>query len=226
MRPLFLEFPDDANVTGMEDEFMFGDDLLVAPVLHEGQIERDVYLPKGNWFDYWTGQKFTGGKTIQLPVTLASIPMFVRGGGFIFRQPVVQYTGQMPGNPLRVLIAPAKKSAAALYEDDGESLDYRSGQFMKRRFEQTSDDSQTTIAISAPEGSYRPAARDLFLETWMNHEPQTVSIQTGAGAAKIPLPQLSADALTNSPDGWTFTNDLLTVKSGDVFEPRQFVIAH
>src|SRR5258708_34293089 len=89
LRPLFLEFPDDENVAGMSDEFMFGGDLLVAPVLHEGQIERGVYLPKGDWFDYWTGQKFIGGKAIQLPVTLDSIPIFVRGGRFIFRQPVV-----------------------------------------------------------------------------------------------------------------------------------------
>ena len=84
LRPLFLEFPDDEHVAGMDDEFLFGADLLVAPVLHEGAIERDVYLPAGDWFDYWTGRRFAGHRTIRVPVTLDSIPMFVRGGGFHF----------------------------------------------------------------------------------------------------------------------------------------------
>jgi alpha-glucosidase len=225
LRPLFLEFPDDLGVSGTSDEFMFGDDLLVAPVLHEGQTDCDVYLPTGDWFDYWTGKKFDGGKTIQMPVTLETIPLFVRSGGFIFRQPVVQFTGQMPGNALCVLVAPAKESSASLYEDDGESLDYRNGQFMKRRFSQMSNDQQMTVKISTPEGSYRPAARNLMLETWLDHQPQNVSIQTDESTAdKISLPQLGIDALTNSPSGWAFTNGLLTVKEPDSFKAMQFTI--
>ncbi len=57
LRPLFLEFPNDESAASVEDEYLFGSDLLVAPVLYEGQILRDVYLPAGNWFDYWTGQE-------------------------------------------------------------------------------------------------------------------------------------------------------------------------
>src|SRR5208282_3014118 len=153
LRPLFLEFPNDKHVTGIDDEFFFGADLLVAPVLHEGVNERDVYLPTGDWFDYWTGRPFAGDQTVHLPVTLDSIPMFVRSGGFIFRQPVVQSTDQMPGNALQLLIAPAAESASTLYEDDGETLTYRNGNFMKRHFRQVHDARQTTIEISAPEGS-------------------------------------------------------------------------
>jgi alpha-glucosidase len=222
LRPLFLEFPNDEHVTGTDDEFMFGDDLFVAPVLHEGVTEREIYLPQGAWFDYWTGKQFTGGRTIHLPVTLDSIPMFVRGGGFIFRQPVVQSTGQMPGNALRVLVAPAKESEASLYEDDGESLDYHNGHFMKRRFHQTSDDYLTTIGISAPEGTYRPAQRDLILEIWSGQEPKRVSVKIGA--EKTFLPQLAADAMTNSPPGWSFANGLLTVKNHDPLKPMLFTI--
>ena len=97
LRPLFLEFPNDEHVTGISDEFLFGADLLVAPVLHEGAVERVVYLPGGDWYDYWTGHAFTGGRTIKVPVTLDTIPIFVRGGGFIFRQPVVQIHGRNAG---------------------------------------------------------------------------------------------------------------------------------
>ena len=225
LRPLFLEYPDDAKVTGLDDEFLFGHDLLVAPVLSEGANERDVYLPQGEWFDYWTGHRFAGGQSIHLPVTLDSIPMFVRGSGFIFRQPAIQNTGEMPGKPLRVLIAPANESESSLYEDDGETLDYRNGAFMERRFHQTRNDQKMVVDVSGPEGTYRPAARVLVLETWTDHEPENIFRQTGdMSADRVLLPHLDAGALAHSPQGWSFANGLLTVKDEDSFEPVQFVI--
>jgi alpha-glucosidase len=227
LRPLFLEFPNDENVAGTADEFLFGDDLLVAPVLTEGVTESDIDLPQGDWYDYWTGKKYNGGQTIHLPVTLDSIPMFVRGGGFIFRQPVVQFTGQMPGQPLRVLIAPAKESGASLYEDDGESLDYRQGKFMKRQFHQTQNDDGTTIDISAPDGSYRPATRDLILEIWDGQAPKSVSLEAGATSSVITeLPYLKTDEITNSPSGWSYADGMLIVKSNDRFDKMRFTINH
>ncbi|HEV2454111.1 MAG TPA: glycoside hydrolase family 31 protein, partial [Verrucomicrobiae bacterium] len=179
LRPLFLDFPDDPQTAKTDDEFMFGSDLLVAPVLWEGAQSRGVYLPAGDWYDYWTGQHFSGPATFSADVTLDSIPIYVRGGGFIFRQPVVQNTGLMPGNPLRVLIAPGT-SGSSLYEDDGESLKYRHGDFMRREFHQISSPGQRIFEVSAPEGSWRPAKRDLILETWTDRAPSVVSEQTGA----------------------------------------------
>jgi len=216
LRPLFLEFPDDLNVAKTGNEFMFGDDLLVAPVLIQGETNHAVYLPTGDWYDYWTGHKFAGGTNIEMAVTLDSLPLFVRGGGFIFRQPVVQFTGQMPGNPLRVLVTPAKDSKASLYEDDGESLDYRHGRFMERQFHQASNDQQTTIEISSPEGSYRPVARTLILEMWMSRQPKSVAVQTGAQSGVAANPSLH----------WKFSKGLLTVKTADNFEATKFVIEY
>ena len=191
----------------------------------QGANERDVYLPKGEWFDYWTGRRFAGGRTIHLPVTLESIPLFVRGGGFIFRQPVVQNTGEMPGKPLRVLIAPASESESTLYEDNGETLDYRQGAYMKRRFSQTRNDQQIIVEVSAPEGTYRPAPRDLVLETWVGHEPGKVFRQSGAATGDpVLLPHLAPDKLVQSPQGWSFAEGLLTVKVADTFKAMRFVI--
>jgi alpha-glucosidase len=225
LRPLFLEFPDDEKLAGADDEFMFGGDLLVAPVLHEGMSEHEVYLPRGDWFDYFTGKQLAGGRKIKVCVTLDSIPMFVRAGGFIFRQPVIQSTDQMPGNPLKILIAPAKESEASLYEDDGKTLDYRHGDFMKRHFHQTSDGQETTVEISAAEGSYPPTKRDLVLETWMDHQPKSVTLLTGYEMAeKVMLPHLAEDALAKSTNGWSFANGRITVKINDSFKPMQFLI--
>jgi len=221
LRPLFLEFPKDEHVTGVDNEFMFGSDLLVAPVLFEEATGRDVYLPAGEWFDYWTGRRCAGNSTIHLPVTLESIPIFVRGGGFIFRQPVVQNTGQMPGQPLRVLIAPGPDSAAVLYEDDGESMQYRQGDFMKRRFHQASNGGSTTFEVSAPEGKYRPQSRDLVLERWLDHAPKTVTLQIGERAGES-LPQVDANA--HGARGWSFANGMLTIRISDPFEQTRFTI--
>jgi alpha-glucosidase len=190
MRPLFLEFPEDPETYGMQDQFLLGRDLLVAPVLREAQPQRDVYLPAGDWYDYWTGKLVKGGRRISVPVTLESIPIYVRAGAFLFTQPVVQHTGQMPGQPLRVSVYPGTRSEAELYEDDGESPDYKDGAFSKRRVAQRRDAGCTAVEVAAPTGSYRPAARDLVLRiradgepgrVWLDRTALSRSSETGPG---------------------------------------------
>lgn len=221
LRPLFLEFPHDAHAAQIDDEFLFGADLLVAPVLWEGVDAREVYLPAGEWFDYWTGEKHGGNSTINVPVTLESIPLYVRGGGFIFRQPVVQHTGEMPGQPLRILVAPAARSQASHYEDDGQTLAYRQGEFFKRQFEQVRSAQAFQVNVGAPAGSYRPANRDLIFETWLDHEPQNVSERSGA-AAPVSLPRLSRSELAAAARGWSFAGGSLVIKENDPFAAVSF----
>jgi alpha-glucosidase len=223
LRPLFLEYPADESAAGIDDEFMFGSDLLAAPVLWDGFRDRQVYLPPGDWYDYWTGKKYAGKSTIHVSAPLDYIPLFVRGGGFIFRQPVVQYTGQMPGNALRVLVAPAAESKSSLYEDDGESLAYRNGASLKREFRQTRDVGGITLEIGAPEGSFRPARRDLILEIWTDHAPQEVTEQP-AGAPAASLAKVTPAGLANLPRGWTFDGALVKIKDNDGFGAVKFSI--
>jgi hypothetical protein len=131
----------------------------------------------------------------------------------------------MPGNPLEVLAAPAKESEASLYEDDGKSLGYEDGSFMKRDFHQTQDAQKTTIEISGPEGSYRPAKRDLILELWMTSKPSNVSLETGKKLSpQTALPELDTNATTNAPSGWSFASGLLTVKCPDNFTAMKLTV--
>ena len=153
--------------------------------------------------------------------------MFVRAGGFIFSQPVVQSVDEMPGNPLEVLIAPAKSSASWFYQDDGlrPSLAIRRARFMKRQFSQTRDAQQTVIAISAPDGSYHPAQRELVLKLWADHEPKNVLLKTGGKTSRdITLPKLAGNTTTDSASGWSCGNGLLTIKTPDSIEPMQFTV--
>jgi alpha-D-xyloside xylohydrolase len=80
MRPLFFDFPEDMGSATVEDEFMFGPDLLVAPITVEGMRQREVYLPEGtNWRDAWTGETYTGGQVICADAPLQTIPLFLKG---------------------------------------------------------------------------------------------------------------------------------------------------
>jgi len=198
-RPLLLDFPSDPRTWDQDDQFMFGSDLLVAPVLRPEERARGVYLPAGTWYDFWTGRAEAGDRDITVPVTIRTIPIYVRGGAFIFQQPVVQHTGEMPGQPLRVSVYPAASSAATLYEDDGATLGYKSGAFARRRFSQsrTADargrDQGVTIDIAAAEGSYRPKARPLELSVKWNGDPASVTVRR-AGGAPQPLEWTMSDA--------------------------------
>jgi alpha-D-xyloside xylohydrolase len=81
MRPLFYDFPDDARAWEVEDQYMFGDDILVAPVLEAGARQRSVYLPKGaDWTDPSTGLVHRGGQVLSLPAPIETLPLLVRGG--------------------------------------------------------------------------------------------------------------------------------------------------
>jgi len=219
MRPLVLEYPDDRRTWGLDDEFMFGRDLLLAPVLQEAERLREVYLPKGDWFDFWTGRRYEGGSSARIPVTLESIPIFVRGGAFVFSQPVVQHTGEMAGQPLEVQVFPAAASDAVIYEDDGETMAYAQGASLRRRFSQSRNATTTTIEVAAPEGSFRPAARDLVLSLHGLSEARTVT--SGSTAMTRYTPQ----ELRTHPSGWAVSDTgFVVVKQPDNFGALHIVV--
>jgi alpha-glucosidase len=212
LRPMLLEFPGDPNTYGMEDQFMFGADLLVAPVLRQGVTEREVYLPKGHWFDYWTGERHEGGTRIRVPVTLASLPIYVRAGAVLFEQPVVQHTGEMSGQPLRLRIFPGPATEATLSEDDGETLEYTRGGSAVRRVRYETGDRVHTVEIGAPSGSYRPAARSIEVSIPWDGEPKRVLV----GNDQV-LSRVDFDALDSAPSGWTIHQGSIIVRQPDSF---------
>ena len=159
MRPLFLEFPDDPRTWDRDDAFLFGRDLLVAPVLRDGAERRGVYLPKGAWFELEGGKRHAGGRDLAVPVTLESLPVFVREGAFLFRQPVLQHTGERHGKTLTVQHWPATAAATGeLYEDEGDGFSYRTGVFLRRKFASTPSSKGLAVEVRS-EGTYRPAPR-------------------------------------------------------------------
>ncbi len=131
MRALWLHYSDDAQAVARGDQYLWGRDLLCAPVTEKGATARRLYLPRGDWYDYWTEEKFTGGREISRPVDLATMPLYARSGSILPLGPVRQYTGEKVDGPLTLIVYPGVDGAFTLYEDDGATFDYRRGQWTR-----------------------------------------------------------------------------------------------
>ncbi|HEX5221168.1 MAG TPA: TIM-barrel domain-containing protein [Verrucomicrobiae bacterium] len=125
MRALWLHYPDDAEAVKLGGEYLWGRDVLVAPVVEKGATTRRVYLPEGTWFDWWTGKQHPGKQWIERPVDLATLPLYVRAGAIIPFDPIRQFTAQSVSEPPTVLVFPGANGEFTLYDDDGQSLAYR-----------------------------------------------------------------------------------------------------
>jgi alpha-glucosidase/alpha-D-xyloside xylohydrolase len=127
MRALWLHYPDDAAAVARGDEFLWGRDMLVAPVIEKGATQRAVYLPRGRWFDFWTEEILEGGREVSRPVDLSTMPLLVREGAILPLGPVKQYVDEAVDGPLVIHLYPGADGAFTLYEDDGRSFNHQRG---------------------------------------------------------------------------------------------------
>jgi alpha-glucosidase (family GH31 glycosyl hydrolase) len=130
MRGLWLHYRDDPKAVNRSDEFLWGRDFLVAPVVEQGATSRNVYLPRGTWYDFWTNERMDGGREVTRAVDLETMPLYVRAGAILPLGPVKQYVEEKSDEPLTVHVYPGADGSFTLYEDDGRSFDYRQGEWM------------------------------------------------------------------------------------------------
>ena len=162
MRAMWLHYPDDERARGLGDQYLWGRDLLVAPVYEPDASSRDVYLPAGEWYDWWSNGMETGGGTITREVDLATMPIYVRAGAIVPFDPVRQYVDQPVGEPLTLRIYRGADGTYTLYDDDGISLDYLDGGGELTRI--TWDDSEGTLAIEPADGTTSTVDRTFRIE--------------------------------------------------------------
>jgi alpha-glucosidase (family GH31 glycosyl hydrolase) len=128
MRALFMDFPTDAKVANLTDEYMFGPALLVAPVVEQGATKRDVYLPAGtNWYNYWTNEKLHGGQTVTVNAPIDTIPLFVKAGSILPLGAPVESTHDRQAIE-KVKVYPGADAQFVLYNDDGTTYAYEKGE--------------------------------------------------------------------------------------------------
>lgn len=207
MRPLVYEFQDDPQVAQESFEFMLGPALLVANVVDKDQTHKDVYLPAGtNWIDLTTNKRYSGGQTITVPVDLSSIPLFLRCGAVLPQCPGLMNLHRDKQDHLRILIEPSESTEFTLYEDDGTTLDYRDGKFLRTTIRVKASDEGINIGFTT-NGDYQTQVKNVELAVYCpGKAPLSV---TCAGNA---LPQfLNKQKFDQSDRGWIFDGDLRRV---------------
>lgn len=160
IRALWLHFPDDKTAAVRSDEYLWGRDMLVAPVTEKAATSRKVYLPKGTWFDFWSEQSQQGGKEITRDVDLETIPLYVRAGAIIPFGPLKQYTDERVEEPVTLVVYPGANGTYTLYEDDGKSFGYRHGDWRKTEIEW--NDSARSLSLRGSTGSKQQYTKRKF----------------------------------------------------------------
>jgi alpha-glucosidase/alpha-D-xyloside xylohydrolase len=151
MRALWLHYPSDPNAVACPDQYLWGRNILVAPVVEKGATSRKVYLPQGAWYDFWTREKLEGGREFMRPVDLETMPLYVRAGTILPLGPVKQHTGEKVVQPLSISIYPGADDSFLLYEDDGRSFRYRRGEWMGAELQWA--DSRRVLTLRLASGS-------------------------------------------------------------------------
>jgi alpha-glucosidase (family GH31 glycosyl hydrolase) len=151
MRALWLHFPDDPEAVASGDEYLWGRYVLVAPVVEKAAATRPVYLPRGAWYDFWTGERLEGGRQVIRPVDLETIPLYVRAGSILPLGPVKQFAAEKVEGPIHVSIYPGADASFLLYEDDGASFNYRRGEWTG--IEMIWDEARRTLSFRLAPGS-------------------------------------------------------------------------
>jgi alpha-glucosidase len=154
MRPLLMEHQDDPETYHISDQFLIGRDLLVAPIYQPGVTRRLVYLPEGDWYDFWTDQRYEGKQYVVVQAPLDTLPLFARAGAIIPMGPVMPHVGAARAETLTLHLFPGE-GEFTLYEDAGDGY----GPSARTRVTLT----QNQVTVGSPEGGFTPERRQVEL---------------------------------------------------------------
>jgi alpha-D-xyloside xylohydrolase len=182
MRPLVMDFGDDAKALSVDDQYMFGPAFLVNPVTEYKARSRAVYLPAGrSWYDFWTGRNSQGGQTIMADAPYGQMPLYVRAGSIVPFGPDQQYIGEKDAGTLTLYVYAGAAGQFSLYEDDGLSYDYEKRQFS--RISVSWNDATKTLSVGRREYSFSGMLR--------NRTINVVLVSPDKAAGYTPAPAIS-----------------------------------
>jgi alpha-D-xyloside xylohydrolase len=162
LRALAFDFRTDAAVHNIPDQYMFGPAILVNPVTEQMyslntnvpvEKTRKVYLPKSaSWYDFWTGNILTGGRTIEVPAPIETLPLFIKAGSIVPMGPFLQYATEKPADPIELRIYTGADGKFILYEDENDNYNYEKGSYATIPIQW--NDSQQTLTIGERTGNF------------------------------------------------------------------------
>lgn len=176
IRPVFTLEPMNPDLRAVDDCYLLGDSVLVAPVLEPGAVRRSVYLPVGEWYDYWTNELLPGGQVVTVPAPLERVPLFIRAGTSLPQWPEAQYVGENAVDTLLLRVYPGD-SETILYEDDGEGMAYEKGAYRWVYITCNWDEDGRFIINRRVAGQYTPAYTRMKIEVvGLDEEPMHVRV--------------------------------------------------
>ncbi len=209
-RPLYYDWPEANEAYTSKSEYLFGDQMLVAPVVApadktSGLATEHVWLPEGNWIEWSTGLHFTGPTSFDRSFSIDQIPVYVKAGAIVPMQPPMLYTGQKPVDPLIVNVWPLKEGATssyAVYEDSGVAEDYQRGVFSHTPIKAMQTGDTLRVEIGPIEGSYPGMLKTRSYELRLPADWPPATVTVNGVAVKQASP--------TSKGGWTFEGNTLT----------------
>ena len=158
MRGLPMDYPDDMNVRELDDQWMFGPALMPCPVSEYGARSREVYLPKGGWYDFYTGAYLPGGQTLTADAPYERMPLYARAGSILPLGPEMQWSDEKPAENIRLYVYAGSDATFKLYEDDGLTYGYEKGAYAVIPISWS--DSARTLTIGSREGEFPGMLKD------------------------------------------------------------------
>lgn len=200
-RPLYLSWPDAPEAYRYDYEYLLGPGLLVAPVATHtagGTAVKELWLPPGLWWDYWTGEPIQGPRKLVVHAALDRCPLFARAGAIVPMQPDMAFMGQKPADPLTLNLWLGADGAAKIYEDDGLTLDYQKTGFATTSVTATENGDELRVTVQPRQGSFQGAGEARAYDLQINgvFQPRSVSLEGED------LPMLAREPAPNEPPGW------------------------
>ena len=190
LRHMSMEAPADSNTYGLDDQFMFGQAFLVAPILEDGAgesrtVRREVYLPAGTWVDFWTGEAVSGGRRVTKAAPIDIIPVYVKAGSIVpMTTEKVQYSTEKDWSRLELRVYPGADGSFTLYEDEFDNYNYENGAYTEIPL--SWNDADRTLTIGARTGSYNGMLKSRkFVVDVPGGKPKTVTYSGRAVTVKL-----------------------------------------
>jgi alpha-glucosidase len=156
LHPMFLDYPQVRDLEKDDHDFLFGHDLLVAPVDTEMLDVKELSLPPGDWFDFWTGNKLSNTQHLRLHPTLDELLVYVRAGAILPMQPTVQSTSDTPTGALKLRVYPGEDCRGSLYMDDGHTYAYQKNEFLRIQYACQVAGNSITVTSKDSNTAYQP----------------------------------------------------------------------
>jgi alpha-glucosidase (family GH31 glycosyl hydrolase) len=210
LRPLYYDWPEANEAYENKDEYLFGENMIVDPVVTPGDKQsglatEKIWLPKGEWIERPTGKHFTGPVSVERSFSIDQIPVYVKAGTILPEQPQMSYTGEKPVDPLIVTVwplDPGKSSNYSVYEDNGVAEEYQHGVYTRTPIKATQTGDTLRVEIGPVQGSFPGMLRERGYTLQLPADWPPTSVTVNGAAVKQAGP--------TGKGGWSFEGNTLT----------------